>query len=399
MFVKLSTTRLSLATMLMLMSAHASAQGLDFGGLINELTGAGSRISRPPYPRQYDNWLPQPSPQPQNEFGYDVGDDMQPPVRARQSLTPLPASAATSRFNVGEFTLGGYVDRAALPDAFSCEPSHDFAGFTWCRKRQRSAKGFTMNSILISRESRIGYVSKYVEPADFAPGEITGEITRLDGRWGTKAHVLTPPSKPDAPDAVIATWGGIALKPLGEEDLRLITAGQAAGVGLVVDFLGDAKASARQGMPVYRIEGGPGFFWIAHHGRASRSNLRFGAVDASSYSDREQQGPFVEAGPPRSSASRQIADVFAGESTLPQQETEPTPHLYEILLMKSRPDLYTTDLDALHYLARQFQAGSRECNDLRNAENDEVSIGPAIAQARQAMRRGLDEARRFDPSV
>lgn len=398
MSVRFGAARLSLATMLILASAFASAQGLDLGGLINELTRAPGRIGREPYPRQYEPRPAAPVPHPRNEFGDGVGEAAPPSGRARQSLTLPAAAAATSRFNVGEFTLGGYVDRATLPDAFSCEPSHDFAGFTWCRKRQRSGKGLTMNSILISREGRIAYVSKYVEPADFAPGEISGEITRLDGRWGTKARVLTPPSQADAPDAVIATWGGIALKPLGEGDLRLIAAGQAAGLGLVIDFLGDAKASARQGLPVYRIEGGPGFFWIAHHGRTSRGNLRFGAVDAS-YSDRAQQGSFAEAGPPRSVASGPVADVFAAESALPQQETEPTPGMYELLLMKARPDLYTTDLDALHYLARQFQSNSRECSDLRNAEDDEISIGPAIAQARQAMRRGLDEARRFDASI
>ena len=50
--------------------------------------------------------------------------------------------------------------------------------------------------------------------------------------------------------------------------------------GLVAEFIGDAHKSARIGLPVYSIGGGPGYLWGASFDDAGKGSLRISAVDA-----------------------------------------------------------------------------------------------------------------------
>src|SRR5208337_901966 len=53
--------------------------------------------------------------------------------------------------------------------------------------------------------------------------------------------------------------------------------------GLLIDFLGNFVRSAKAGLPVYRIDGGPGFVWAASFDQKGPGILRLGAVDASKF--------------------------------------------------------------------------------------------------------------------
>jgi hypothetical protein len=80
---------------------------------------------------------------------------------------------------------------------------------------------------------------------------------------------------------VIALWGQVALEPLDQDSLRIVAEGKSPRKGFLVDYLGNFARSAKEGLPVYRVTGGPGFFWAASFDRAGRGTLRFAAVDAS----------------------------------------------------------------------------------------------------------------------
>jgi TPR repeat protein len=57
---------------------------------------------------------------------------------------------------------------------------------------------------------------------------------------------------------------------------------------LLIDFLGNFVRSAKEGLPIYRIEDGPGFVWRASFDLNGRGSFRFAAVDASELSPPSQ---------------------------------------------------------------------------------------------------------------
>ena len=52
-------------------------------------------------------------------------------------------------------------------------------------------------------------------------------------------------------------------------------------VGLVIDFLADSRKSAREGLPVFHMGGGPGYIWAAKFDDAGKGRLRITAVNPS----------------------------------------------------------------------------------------------------------------------
>ncbi|MGT2481210.1 hypothetical protein ACU4GR_25770 [Methylobacterium oryzae CBMB20] len=90
---------------------------------------------------------------------------------------------------------------------------------------------------------------------------------------------LTPSA--DLPGAVIATWGKVLLVPLDPVSLQVLGAGGGLKAGLLIDYLGDFRRSARLGQPVYRITGGPGYIWAASYASDGRGTLRLTAADLS----------------------------------------------------------------------------------------------------------------------
>jgi hypothetical protein len=84
-------------------------------------------------------------------------------------------------------------------------------------------------------------------------------------------------------DGVIAIWGKITLERLDQESVKLLADGKSPKKGLLIDFIGNFVRSAKEGLPIYRIDGGPGFIWGASFDRKGRGTLRMAAVDASGF--------------------------------------------------------------------------------------------------------------------
>ena len=82
-----------------------------------------------------------------------------------------------------------------------------------------------------------------------------------------------------AVDGLIATWGRVTLESLNSTAISELAAGRSPRKGILIDFIGNLPNSARRGLPIYRVSGGPGFVWAASFGPKGRGTLRFFAID------------------------------------------------------------------------------------------------------------------------
>ena len=189
-------------------------------------------------------------------------------------------------FIVDGLALGGVVyPKSSVYQAYSCRPSEDYSGFTWCaRHRERSGQFGTYTSwvtLLHSDANRVVFITEAITPAFFNPGDVDREIARISKGFGQAARILTPDDKPGPAHAILATWGDATLTPLDETTLDALRRGEEIHRGLLADFIGDARKSAREGLPVFSLGGGPGFLWGTNFDDTGRGSLRISAVDVS----------------------------------------------------------------------------------------------------------------------
>ena len=171
--------------------------------------------------------------------------------------------------------------------AYQCRLSEQFASFVWCQ-RQKTQQGkfgnfVSINSILHSPDRATVYVSQYIEPAFFGPGDVEREIERLSQRFGSAPQILELPKRASIPRGVIAYWGDVLLEPLDTQSLAQLASGQSVKKGMLFDFIGNFGDSAREGFPVFQLGGGAGYVWGAHFDGAGRGSLRMTAIDASQF--------------------------------------------------------------------------------------------------------------------
>jgi hypothetical protein len=91
------------------------------------------------------------------------------------------------------------------------------------------------------------------------------------------------PHRSGLPDGLIAVWGEITLEQLDQESIKILAEGKGPKKGLLIDFLGDFVRSAKEGLPIYRIGGGPGLIFGASFGRKGGGTFRLAAVDTSGF--------------------------------------------------------------------------------------------------------------------
>ena len=188
-------------------------------------------------------------------------------------------------FVVDGLALGGTVyPESAIYKSYTCRPSDDFAGFTWCTVEHAENGNFGPHTawviILHSSANRVAFITKAIAPAFFQPGDVDREIQRLSRGFGQAQRFNADP-RPGVPHAVLVAWGAVTLTPLDEAAMDDLRNGEQIHRGLIAEFIGDAHKSARIGLPVYSIGGGPGYLWGASFDDAGKGSLRISAVDAS----------------------------------------------------------------------------------------------------------------------
>ena len=171
---------------------------------------------------------------------------------------------------------------------YKCSPSDQFAGLIWCQKartdKERRGSYTAAYSLLHSQDGNISYVSRSQEPAFLNPKEVELNIQRYSRKIGESPRIIKMPHRSGLPDELIAVWGKIKLEPLDHESIKILAAGKSPKKGFLIDYLRNFARSAKEGLPIYRIDGGPGFIWAASFDNKGRGTLRLAAVEVSGFS-------------------------------------------------------------------------------------------------------------------
>jgi len=200
--------------------------------------------------------------------------------------TTFAQSPSAPRYAVAGLVLGSRVqfDSADYRE-YKCSPSEQFAEFTWCQKtRQERDRRQSFNvtySILHSQDGTVLYVNRFQEPALVSPNEVNQAIRQNSVRLGAQTRIERLPRRVGLPEGVLATWGKVTLEPLDSDSINTLAEGKSPKKGYLIDFVGNFTRSAKEGLPIYRISGGPGFIWVASYDQRGRGTLRFAAIDPS----------------------------------------------------------------------------------------------------------------------
>jgi hypothetical protein len=195
------------------------------------------------------------------------------------------AAAAPTQYAVDGLAVGTQLRSDNAPyRQYKCSPSEQFDGLTWCQKaqsnRERRGAYTAAHSILHARDGKVLYVNRTQEPAFLGAKEAEEEIQRLSRKIGGDApRIMKMPNRAGLRNGIIAVWGNATLEQLDQDSLKILAEGKSPKKGLLIDFLGNFARSAKEGLPVYRIGGGPGFLWAASFEQKGR--IRAVAVDAS----------------------------------------------------------------------------------------------------------------------
>jgi hypothetical protein len=197
--------------------------------------------------------------------------------------------AASAQYSVDGLAIGTRLNfDSASYRAYKCTPSDQFRGLTWCQKttsgRERRGPYSVTYSLLHSGDGKIVYVNRSQEPSYLNSNEADKDIQGYSLRFGESPHIMKMPHRSGLPDGLITIWGKITLAQLDQETVKGLSEGKNPKKGLLIDFLGNFVRSAKEGLPIYRIENGPGFVWRASFDLNGRGSFRFAAIDASEFS-------------------------------------------------------------------------------------------------------------------
>src|SRR5207245_104084 len=171
---------------------------------------------------------------------------------------------------------------------YKCSPSDQFDGFIWCQKartdKEQRGSYIAAYSLLHSQDGNISYINRSQEPAFFNLKEAELNIQRYSCKIGYSPRIMKMPHRSGLPDGVIAAWGKITLEPLDQESIKILADGKNPKKGFLIDYLRNFTRSAQEGLPIYRIDGGPGFIWAASFDQRGRGTLRLAAVNVSGFS-------------------------------------------------------------------------------------------------------------------
>jgi hypothetical protein len=232
---------------------------------------------------------------------------------------------AATEYAVGDLAVATQLNfGGASYREYKCSPSDQFEGLIWCQKT-RAEKGrrgsqTTAYSLLHSKDGKISYINRSQEPASFNPSESELNIERYSRELGEPARILKVPHRSGLAHGVIAVWGKITLEPLDQDSVKLLAEGKKPRKGLLIDYLRDFTRSAKEGLPIYRIVGGPGLIWAASVDQKGRGTLRLAAVDVSGFAPPPDSAPVDQI-----AATQQEAPATVVATAAPAQQEELPP--------------------------------------------------------------------------
>jgi hypothetical protein len=246
---------------------------------------------------------------------------------AQNARTPPSDPATTSPYVVDGLALGARID-AGSPAyrGYQCSPSEQFPDFTRCQRTQKQQEGGTRrvfeatSSTLHGPDGNAVYINRHIAPWSFDRNEFQDEIKRLSSRFGERAREMRLPPREGVQTAIIAVWGKIQLTELDADAISILASGESPRKGLLIDYLGNLRRSAQQGLPIYSLNGGAGYIWSASVGRNNVGHIRVLTVDPSALSPAATSSPAPAAGPPG-----EVEKIETAAVEKPNAVVEPTP--------------------------------------------------------------------------
>jgi hypothetical protein len=199
------------------------------------------------------------------------------------------SALAATEYAVDGLGVGTQLDfGSASYREYKCNPSDQFEGLIWCQKsgtdKERRGRYIVAYSLLHSQDGSVSYINRSQEPAFLNAKESELSIERYSRKFGDSPRIMKMPHRNGLPDGVIAVWGKVTLEPLDQESIKDLADGKSPKKGFLVDYLRNFTRSAKEGLPIYRIDGGPGFIWAASFDQKGRGTLRLAAVNVSGFS-------------------------------------------------------------------------------------------------------------------
>ena len=121
--------------------------------------------------------------------------------------------------------------------------------------------------------------------------------------------MIKSPHRAGLPDGIIALWGKTTLEPLDHDSIKILAGGRSPKRGLLIDYISNFARSAKDGLPIYRIGGGPGLLFVASFDQKNRGTIRFAAMDASALSLVSAQAPEVSIPTPKGTSATTLAGL------------------------------------------------------------------------------------------
>jgi ribosomal protein L9 len=290
-----------------------------------------------------------------------------------------PTEYAVDGLAVGtqlNFSSGSYRE-------YKCSPSDQFDGLTWCQKtrtdKERRRSYIAAYSLLHSRDGNILYINRTQEPAFVNPKEVEVNIQRYSRKIGESPRIMKMPHRGSLPDGLIAVWGKITLEPLDQESIKTLADGKNPRKGFLIDYLRDFTRSAKQGLPIYRIDGGPGFIWAASFDQKERGTLRLAAVELSGFSPSYDPAPVVVETPAQTPASDPAPVVV--ETTAQTPASDPAPVVVQATAQTDQEQLPSELSQTVENLRADL---ALSINKIAELEKAKAEAERAAKQAEQA---------------
>ncbi len=244
------------------------------------------------------------------------------PVAPQPAEGPV-AAPPNPDYVVNGLALGAPFNPQSDPATdYACHASDDFPGFSWCSSHHVESGRFGPDTIWMSvfrsENNAAVQIIQAVVPAFFQQGDPEREIQRLSRHFGQQARVIAA-DLPSGGHAVIAVWGAISLTALDPSMIDALRGGEQIHRGLLADFLGDPRKSARLGLPVYSLGGGAGFLWNADYNTSGKGGLRVTAVDPSALSPAAESQPVTAPSPAAQSYATSPPSIAAPATPSPEE--------------------------------------------------------------------------------
>jgi tetratricopeptide (TPR) repeat protein len=119
--------------------------------------------------------------------------------------------------------------------------------------------------------------------ASWNDNKINEEIAAYSRKLQEGPKFILGAQQLELPNTRIAVWGNLVLESLDKSSRDILAEGGSPKKGILIDTIANLTRSAQKDLPLYRVDGGAGFIWIASNDNG-RGIVKVVAIDHSKFS-------------------------------------------------------------------------------------------------------------------